>query len=32
VRASLGFTTTEAEIDAFLEELASSAAFLREHA
>ena len=31
-RASLGFTTTEAEIDAFLEELASSAAFLREHA
>ena len=31
-RASLGFTTTEAEIDAFLEELASTAAFLREHA
>ena len=31
-RASLAFTTTTAEIDAFCDELASSAAFLREHA
>jgi len=30
-RASLGFTTTPAEIDAFLAELASSVAFLRQH-
>jgi cysteine desulfurase/selenocysteine lyase len=31
-RASLAFTTTTAEIDAFCDELASSANFLREHA
>ena len=31
-RASLAFTTTEAEIDAFLAELASTVTFLREHA
>jgi cysteine desulfurase/selenocysteine lyase len=30
-RASLGFTTTPAEIDRFAEELESSIAFLREH-
>jgi cysteine desulfurase/selenocysteine lyase len=30
-RASLGFTTTPAEIDRFAEELQSSIAFLREH-
>ena len=31
-RASLAFTTTEAEIDRFAEELASTTGFLREHA
>ena len=31
-RASLAFTTTETEIDAFLAELASTVTFLREHA